>query len=108
MHMTVRITQTNEGKTTVLRVDGWLRGESVDELARAVEKAGPNVALELPDLRATDERGIQVLRYLADQGAELRHLPPSIALLLHGPVADDAPSADLDSARPAPAKKRQR
>ena len=53
----IRITQVEEGKKHLLRVEGWLQSEEVAELRRVTEAAGSEVALDLSELRMTDKAG---------------------------------------------------
>ena len=73
-----------EGATNVLRVEGWLQSGDIVELQRVVREAGSVVALDLSELRMTNDEGIEFLRSLVDRGVELRHLSPLITLLLSG------------------------
>ena len=66
----------------VVRVDGWLTAEEIAELERAVGGLGPTVTLDLVELRSADRAALEILRSLRERGAELRNVPPMIALLL--------------------------
>jgi ABC-type transporter Mla MlaB component len=83
--MLLRITQTTEGPTTVIRIDGQLVGDGVAELARVSQAAVPPMALDLTHLQQADADGIALLNALADAGAHLRGVSPYIALLLDRP-----------------------
>ena len=83
--MLLRITQTTEGHTTVIRIDGQLVGDGVAELARVSQAAVPPLALDLTHLQQADADGIALLKALADAGAHLRGVSPYIALLLDCP-----------------------
>ena len=80
----IRITQIEDRRGTILRVAGWLQGDDAAELQRAAVAAGLKTALDLSELRMTDDRGAKVLRALADQGVILLHVSPLIAFLLNG------------------------
>src|SRR5262249_12816200 len=83
--MLLRITQTTEGPTTVLRTDGQLVRDGVAELARLVQAAAPPLALDLTDLRQVDAAGIALLQALVEAGTRVRGVSPYIALLLERP-----------------------
>jgi ABC-type transporter Mla MlaB component len=83
--MLLRITQTTEGPTTVIRIDGRLVGDGVAELARVSQAAVPLLVLDLTHLQHTDADGIALLQTLADAGAQLRGVSLYIALLLDRP-----------------------
>jgi ABC-type transporter Mla MlaB component len=83
--MRLRITQTTEGPTTVITIDGQLVGDGVAELARVYQAAVPPMALDLTHLQQADADGIALLKALADAGAQLRGVSPYIALLLDRP-----------------------
>lgn len=83
--MLLRITQTTEGPTTVITIDGQLVGDGVAELARLYQAAVPPIALDLTHLQQADADGISMLNALADEGAQLRSVSPYIALLLDRP-----------------------
>ena len=83
--MLLRITQTTEGSTTVLRIAGQLVRDGVAELARLAQAAAPPLALDLTDLRQVDAAGIALLQALIEAGARVRGVSPYIALLLDRP-----------------------
>ena len=83
--MLLRITQTTEDSTTVIRIDGRLVGDGVAELARVAQAAVPPLALDLTHLRQADADGIALLQALVDAGVRLRGVSPYIALLLARP-----------------------
>jgi len=85
--MRLRITQTTEGPTTVITIDGQLVGDGVAELARVYQPAVPPIVLNLTHLQQVDADSIALLRALADAGAHLRGVSPYIALLLDRPQA---------------------
>ena len=83
--MSIRITRTTEARKTVLRVDGQLTCEDVEELAREYRSVQGSLALELTDLRSADPAGVAVLQDLVGLGAEIRGASPYIELLLKRP-----------------------
>ena len=85
--MRFRITQTTDGATTVLHVDGELLGEGVRELERLASVVRP-LRLDLTNLLRTDADGLAALRRLSAAGAELASVPPYFALLLERAAGD--------------------
>ena len=83
--MLLRITQTTEGRTTVITIAGQLVGDGVAEMARVAQAARVPLALDLTHLQQADADGIALLNALADAGALLRGVSPYIALLLDRP-----------------------
>jgi ABC-type transporter Mla MlaB component len=80
--MSVRITRKSAAQWTVLRVDGHLTADDVDELARESRSVEGALALDLVDLRSADSAGVSLLQELLARGAELRGASPYIELLL--------------------------
>jgi anti-anti-sigma regulatory factor len=80
--MSVRITTTAATGETILRVDGRLMSEDVDELAKAHAAAEQPVVLDLSNLQSADPAGVRALMELASQGSELRDASPYVELLL--------------------------
>ena len=80
--MGLYISQTTDGSTTIIKVDGRLVGEGVEELKRVCRDLVPPFVLELTDLQQADAAGLQLINCLADAGGELRGASPYIALLL--------------------------
>ena len=91
------ITVTNGPAETLVRVDGWLAGDGVAELERALAAAAAPARLLVRDLRGTDDAGLSLLRRLADQGMPLDGLSPYIQLTLAGAAGSES----LDSHPPA-------
>jgi len=83
----LRITQTTDGPTTILSIEGRLMEAGVAELERVYQQATPPIALDLTHLQWVDTYGSSTLNALADAGAELRGVSPYIALLLDRPTA---------------------
>jgi len=80
----VRITRTSEPLHTVIRIDGQLRFEDVDELARECRGVEGPLVLELADLQSADPAGVKALLGVAANGAKLQGVSPYIELLLKG------------------------
>lgn len=80
--MRVIITVTEQAAGTLVRVDGWLAGEGVEELARVVGSAPEPVHLLVHELRGADAAGLSILGRLASQGVALGGLSPYLQLML--------------------------
>lgn len=80
--MTIRISKTARDRQTVLKVDGRLKADDVEELARAYQSAQGASVLDLSELHSADRAGVEILRELVSMGAELRGASPYIELLL--------------------------
>lgn len=80
--MAIRITKTIDAHKTVLKVDGRLRSEDVDELTRVYRSVDGATALDLSELQMADRLGVQILRELVSLGTEVRGASPYIELLL--------------------------
>jgi hypothetical protein len=78
----VRITKTLDACQTVLKVDGWLKGDDVDELSRAYCSVQGAAALDLSELQSADREGVAILREIVSLGTEIRGASPYIELLL--------------------------
>ncbi len=85
--MDMRILVIRTGGETILKVDGSLTAARLPILESAVATLGEPFAVDLSELRASDDEGIAALRTLREAGAELRGLSPLIALRLG--VGDD-------------------
>lgn len=66
----------------LVKVDGWLEGAGVAELARVLDSAAKPVRLLLHDLRGADALGISLLRGMADLGTPLEGLSEYFKLVL--------------------------
>jgi hypothetical protein len=80
--MAVRITTTVGDDRTVLKVDGWLKADDVEELSRAYQSMPGPTVLDLSDLHSADRDGAQLLRELLAVGVELCGAAPYMELLL--------------------------
>jgi ABC-type transporter Mla MlaB component len=78
----IRIQTTSEASRTVIKIDGRLRSEDLDELDRVFRSVHGATALDLSDLQTADRAGVKVLREYVSLGAELRRASPYIDLLL--------------------------
>ena len=78
----IRITKTMEKNLTVLRVDGRLASEDLEELTREFRSVQGATSLDLSDLQTADRPAVQLLKELIALGTELRGASPYIELLL--------------------------
>ena len=87
------ITIVDEPPGTQVRVDGWLAGDGVAELARVLQAAAAPVRLLVRDLRSADVAGLSLLRRLADHGTPMEGLSPYLRLMLAKPASLEPPSS---------------
>jgi ABC-type transporter Mla MlaB component len=80
--VSIRIQTTTEASRTVIRIDGRLRLEDLDELDRVFRSVQGATALDLSDLQTADRAGVKTLREYVSLGAELQGVSPYIDLLL--------------------------
>ena len=80
--MTVRITRRRSPDQTMLQIDGRLRWDDLDELAREYAVSEDPLVLELSNLQSADPTGVEALRELVALGAEVRGASPYLRLLL--------------------------
>jgi thiamine pyrophosphate-dependent acetolactate synthase large subunit-like protein len=78
----LRITRANSDTGTVLRVDGCLEAECLEELARACEGARAPLTLNLEGVSWIDDRAARSLRRLVAGGATVANASPYVALRL--------------------------
>jgi ABC-type transporter Mla MlaB component len=78
----IRITKTVDDRQTVLKVDGRLKADDVEELSRAYQSVQGSPALDLSELQSADRDGVAILRELLSLGVEVRGASPYIELLL--------------------------
>ena len=82
--MTLRITFPTEGEPTTIRVEGHLTQRETPVLNAEYWLAGPRTQLDLSGLFSCDRAGIEMLRSLRAEGAELYGASPYIHQLLKG------------------------
>jgi hypothetical protein len=80
--MSLIIGVTEESAGARVKVDGWLEGAGVAELARVLEAAPQPVSLQLHDLRGADALGLSLLRGLAQVGTPLEGLSTYLKLVM--------------------------
>ncbi len=81
--MAIRVTTMADGTSTTILVEGRLDKSSKSELLNACRSAASPLTLDLAGLMSADADGVEALRSLAAEGAELRELSPYIRQLLH-------------------------
>jgi len=91
----LRVTVTQETPGTLMKVDGWLEGAGVAELAHALASAPKPVRLQLHDLRGADALGLSLLRELAGRGTPLAGLSTYLKLLLADGARAPRPSTSV-------------
>ncbi len=77
-----KLSSSASGDEVVIRIEGALDGEGAAALRRECRSAGTPARLDLSGLRSADRDGIEVLRALAAEGAELTGASPYILRLL--------------------------
>ena len=80
--MTIYISRTGDDRQTVLKVDGELKADDIEELTGAYRSAQGASVLDLSELRSADRAGVGVLRELVSIGAEIQGASPYIELLM--------------------------
>ena len=80
--MTARIMTDTEPDASVIRIEGDLRVEEIEELDRVSGEAGRPLVLDLTNLRSADADGLRALASLVKRGAELRGASPYIQMRL--------------------------
>ncbi len=80
--MAIRITRTVSDRYTILKVDGRLKADDVEELDRAYQSVQGAAALDLRELQSADREGVAILRQLVSLGVVVCAATPYIELLL--------------------------
>ena len=73
----------SEGDAIVVRVAGRLTGAAGAQLTEACESKEGNVVLDLSMLMFADDAGVEAIRTLREQGAEIRGASSFIRLLIN-------------------------
>lgn len=82
--MTVRIMSTETPGRHLLKIDGRLRAQDLEELDALCVRRGKALELDLSDLRGVDEAAVARLRRLRAAGVTLKGVSAYIALRLDG------------------------
>ena len=80
--MLCRILTRRENDRLVVRLAGWLGEAQVPELLEVCEQSNGPPLLELDELLSVDGIGMDALRRIEEQGAELVGIPQYIRLKL--------------------------
>jgi len=80
--MSIRITTIPEPDVTVIKIDGRLKGDDIEELARVFAQVPAPAALDLTELQSVDRSFVTLLREAIAGGMELRAASPYVELLL--------------------------
>ena len=81
--MDCRIDVAHQAGYSIVHVAGRLTDEQVPDLLRVCAKLGP-IRLDLADLDSANLVGVEALRHLRNEGAEIVGATPFIQLLLNG------------------------
>lgn len=76
--MTIRIQQTTEGHSTVLRLSGELVSSQREALLEEIEGNNTTIALDLEEVTLVDLDVVQLLGRCEAKGLELLNCPPYI------------------------------
>ena len=73
----------SEREATVVRIAGRLTGTVVTQLTDACKSTEGNIVLDLSKLMFADDAGVEVIRTLREQGAEISGASSFIRLLIN-------------------------
>jgi anti-anti-sigma regulatory factor len=74
--MTCKIDRHATGEDpVVLRISGWITGESVNTLRALLEQENGAVTIDLKDVRLVDDEGIKLLAIRESNGAKINNCP---------------------------------
>ena len=76
--MTLRIERISGNGKTRIRLSGDFRSEHVDQVKTEIERGGPRVALDLPEVHLVDVEGIRFLNACKAEGIPTLHCSPYI------------------------------
>ncbi len=80
--MSIHVSTLVEARCTVLKVDGWLKIEDVDELTLEIQGAVGPTTLDLSELHSIDREVTARLREWIREGVTTREASPYLELLL--------------------------
>ena len=80
--MVIRITSTSAGEASIIRIEGQLTADDTSALEAECRSAGSPRRLDLSGLLSVDGAGIEMLRSLQAEGAELCGASPYIRQLM--------------------------
>ena len=73
--MTLKIEKDSDGNRPVIRLNGRLRAEHLDELKAQLQGDGQRIAFDLEGITLVDVEAVRFLNECAARGIELRHCP---------------------------------
>ncbi len=79
-----RVDFIEDGENVIMRIAGRLKGDSVDVLAGELPSMRRPSRVDLRDLLFADARGVELIRQLRADGAELEEVPQLLSLQLEG------------------------
>ena len=80
--MTLRLTTTQDAHGSLIKADGRLDTEVLQEFLSVCEGAPGPLRLDLSELLGADTAGITSLKGLRDSGVELVHVRPFLKMLI--------------------------
>ena len=80
--MNIRVVRFSEEERTVLKIDGRLQSVDVSELDQETRSVEGPLTLDLSELMSADKAGVERLRELQAQGAEMRGASRYMQMLL--------------------------
>lgn len=80
--MNIRVVRFSEDQRTVLNIAGRLQSVDVSELDKEIRSVEGPLTLDLSELMSADQAGIERLRELQADGAELRSASRYLQMLL--------------------------
>jgi anti-anti-sigma regulatory factor len=76
--MTLKIERISGKRRTQIRLSGEFRAEHLDQLKAEIERAGPQVALDLEEVHLVDIEGVRFLNGCVAEGISVLHCSPYI------------------------------
>lgn len=80
--MSIRIDYIRSSTETVVNIAGRLSGDAVAQLKTVCDTIEANFIIDLSSLKFADQKGIDIIRAIRDEGARIRGASPFIELLI--------------------------
>jgi hypothetical protein len=80
--MDIRIDHISEGSETIIRIAGRLSGTAIEQLKKVCDPIEDPFVIDLSYLLFADDKGIDAIRGMADNGAQVLGASPFVQLLL--------------------------